>query len=401
MVRAARLSIVVVLVAAAGGIAFWLGSRPDRVAVEVVLVDRGLVEEIATNSRAGTVAARRRAKLSPELGGRVVSLPKRAGDWVAADEVLLALDTTLERGEVALRSREAEVAAAQAEQACLAADRAKREHQRNQELARQELVSADSIDRLASGAREAAAACDATRAAHQAASAARELARQAVDKRTLRAPFAGLIAELSIEVGEWTTPSPPAMPVPPVIDLLDPNSLYVSLPMDEVDAGRLTAGLPARLTIDSLPDQSFAARVVRVAPYVLDLETQNRTVEIEVELVTPAAPSGSHDNPARSPLLPGTSADVEVILAAHDDVMRVPTNAVLAGDRVLVVRNGQLAEQTITTGLGNWELVEVTSGLEVGDQVVVSLDRPEISAGAVVGVVTVAKLPARRAADPS
>jgi HlyD family secretion protein len=113
------------------------------------------------------------------------------------------------------------------------------------------------------------------------------------------APFAGVVAEVSIEAGEWTTPSPPGLPIPPVIDLIDISSLYVSAPMDEVDSARIRTGQTVRVTVDSHPGRSFPGHVRRVAPYVLDLEAQNRTVEIEVVLEILALPRCS-----------GTSADV-------------------------------------------------------------------------------------------
>jgi HlyD family secretion protein len=362
------------LTAALVAFVVWRWVRIERIDVDLHVVERGRVEQTATNSRAGTVEARRRAKLSPEGGGRVVALPHAEGERVVAGDVLLELDATLERGEAALRERQAQVAAAESVRACLAAERAEREVERQRRLAADDIVAADALDRVESAAREVAAGCDAARAARASAAAALDLARLAVAKRTLRAPFAGVVAELAIEIGEWTTPSPVALPVPPVVDLYDPDSLHVVLPMDEVDAGRLRVGLPARVTIDSRPGESFAGRVARVATYVLDVEAQNRTVAIEVELESvPAA------------LLPGTSADVEVILDAHDDVLRVPAAAVLTGDRVLVAEGERLVERAITTGLRNWDFVEVLSGLAVGDRVVISLDRPEVRAGARIG----------------
>jgi len=363
--------------ALAAALGVWRWASAEAIPVEAVRVERGQVEQTATNSRAGTVEARRRAKLSPELGGRVVALPRRAGDRVAAGEVLLELDSALERGERLLRQRQLEAAAAESERACLAGERAARELERNRRLASEELVSADVLDRLQSAAREAEAACASSRAARAAAGAGLELALRAVEKRVLSAPFDAVLAEVSIEVGEWTTPSPPALPVPPVIDLYDPRSLYVSLPMDEVDAARLAPGLPARLTVDSHGGRTFAGRVTRVAPYVLDVEAQNRTVEIEVDL---------DDAAFAATLLPGTSADVEVILDARQEALRVPAAAVLSGDRVLVVRDGELEERRIAVGLRNWDFVEAESGLAEGELVVISLDRPEIRAGARVEV---------------
>jgi len=112
--------------------------------------------------------------------------------------------------------------------------------------------------------------------------------------------------------------------------------------------------------------------VARVAPYVVDIEQQNRTLEIEVEF----------DDAAFSrTLLPGTSADVEVILRRVDDVLRIPAYAILEGGKVLVLGNGRIEGRTITTGLRNWEYAEAKDGLREGYPVVISLDRAEVKEG--------------------
>jgi HlyD family secretion protein len=163
------------------------------------------------------------------------------------------------------------------------------------------------------------------------------------------------------------------VPIPPVIDLLDPGSIYVSAPIDEVDAERVHPGQAVRITVDSRPGASFAGRVTRVAPYVLDDLEQNRTVEVEAEPDEPQAAAG---------VLPGTSADVEVILDRREDVLRLPAAAVADGGRVLVLAGGVLEERHITTGLGNWEWIEVVGGLSEGDTVAVARDSTEIRPGA-------------------
>jgi HlyD family secretion protein len=85
-------------------------------------------------------------------------------------------------------------------------------------------------------------------------------------------------------------------------------------------------------------------------------------------------------------LLPGLSADIEVILDAHDDVLRIPTYALLDGDRVLVVEGDRLVARQLGVGLQNWRFAEVREGLELGERVVTSLDRPEVVEGARVVV---------------
>ena len=131
------------------------------------------------------------------------------------------------------------------------------------------------------------------------------------------------------------------------------------------------------MTVDSHPGASFPGKVARVAPYVLDIEAQNRTVEIEAELDDPEV---------AEKLLPGTSADVEVVLEARDPVLRLPTSALLEGNRALVARDGRLVEQTVRVGLRNWDWVEILEGLSAEQAVVISLDRVEVKAGALVEV---------------
>ncbi len=346
---------------------------PDPLPVRAVAAEKGLVEETVTNSRAGTVKARRRAKLAPETGGRVVALPHRRGSRVRKGEVLLRIDDSLQQGQLRVAEDDVAAARAQRDQACLAADRAERERERIGRLAGQGIVSTDLLDQTASQAQGAEAACRAAGAAAARAESAAALARATVAKTVLLAPFDGIVADTFIEVGEWTTPSPPAIPVPPVLDLIDTRSIHVSAPMDEVDSARIRTGLPARVTVDSRPGQHFPARVVEVAPYVVDRVEQNRTVEIELEL---------DDAAVAATLLPGTSADAEVILSAHGGVLRVPTSALLEGGKVLVLERDRLDERPLQLGVRNWDFTEVTGGLAEGALVVVSLDRPEIKPGA-------------------
>ncbi|HEX9944801.1 MAG TPA: efflux RND transporter periplasmic adaptor subunit [Thermoanaerobaculia bacterium] len=350
---------------------------PEPLEVTVAEVSRGRVEQTVTNSRAGTVKARRRAQISPEVGGRVAEVPFREGDRFRKGDVLLRLDPSVPAARIALSRRELQAAEAQRQQACVAAERAGRERNRLKKLTTEGIVSADAYDQAQTAAETAAAACRAARAGVEQARAAIELETRHQGQTVIRAPFDGIVADLSIEVGEYTTPSPPGMPIPPVIDVLDPGSIYVSAPMDEVDSARIHPGQPARVTFDSYPGRQFPGHVRRVAPYVLDREEQNRTVEIEVDL----------DDPGAVRLLPGTSADVEVLLEARESVLRVPTPALIEGEKVLVAENGVLAERKLRIGLKNWDWTEVLSGLEPGNLVVTSLDRPEVKAGAEVRTI--------------
>jgi HlyD family secretion protein len=81
-------------------------------------------------------------------------------------------------------------------------------------------------------------------------------------------------------------------------------------------------------------------------------------------------------------LLVGYSADAEIILDAHENVLRVPTQALLEGNRVLVVNDGVLHERHVQTGISNWQVTEVISGLRQGEKVVLSVERKGVVPGA-------------------
>ena len=311
----ARWLIVVVGLAVVGVALRLTVLRPEVVQVEVARVETGVVEESVTNSRAGTVKARRRARLSPQLGGLVAGLPFGRGDRVPAGAVLLRLDASVQQAQLALAREDTRTAQAHADEACLAADLAVKELRRGTALQADGIASEQNLDSLTSSRDRSAATCRAARAAVDQTAARVRVVEAELALSEVRAPFAGVLAEVSTEVGEWITPAPPGVPIPPVLDLIDPASLYVSAPIDEVESERLQVRQEVRVTVDTRPGLRLAGSVVRVAPFVLDALEQNRTVEIEVELTDPGAAAG---------LLPGLSADVEVIIDRRDQVLRLP-----------------------------------------------------------------------------
>jgi HlyD family secretion protein len=373
MNKKALLILGAVAVAAAGTIAYC--ARPATIAVTTVKVERGTVRRSVANTRAGTVNACRRAKLAPATGGQIAKLNVRKGDRVAAGQVLIELWNDDGRAELSLAERDGVAARARAAQACTTARVARSEAERWLRLREQQLVSEDAVERAVGEADSGEAACRAAEAEVGVAAARVAAARATLERSQVRAPFAGVVAEINGELGEFVTPSPIGIPTPPSIDLIDTSCLYITAPIDEVDAPSITVGMPAFITLDAFPGQQFDGHVRRVAPYVLDVEKQSRTVEVEVEIDSRAG---------REKLLPGYSADVEVILAVEQDVLRVPTQALVGGEGVLVVdpATGRARRQQVVTGVGNWEYTEIREGLAAGDEVITSLDREGVVEGA-------------------
>lgn len=201
------------------------------------------------------------------------------------------------------------------------------------------------------------------------------VAQAGLDRTIITAPFSGVIAHISGELGEFTTPSPPGIPTPPTIDLINDSCLYVNAPMDEVDAPKIKVGQEARITLDAMPNKIFPGKIRRIAPYVTEIEKQARTVDIEVEF----------QQLTEDILLVGYSADVEVILERRNEVLRIPTQAIRQNNTVWVVdAHSKLIERQLETGLSNWSFTEIRSGLKEGDQILISFDQNNIKAGVAV-----------------
>ncbi len=373
LVRLALLVIVIALIA----FAFHVYTRPRPVAVTVFEVDRGPVEATVANTRAGTVKACRRARISPQTGGLVANLPVRRGDRVEERALLLELWNADLRAQVDLALAESRAAEALADESCLSAELAEREDVRIARLFADGIVDDRTRDRAEAERKAAGAACAAARANLEVAQDRISVVRTELDKTILRAPFAGVVAELNAELGEVVTPSPPGIPTPPAVDLIEEGCLYVVAPLDEVDGMHVRRGQVARVTLDAFVGRTFRGTVRRVAPYVVDREKQARTVDIEVDL---------DDADAIPGLAPGYSADVEVLLSRKEDALRVRTEAVMDDDRVLVVDGDSLAERSFDAGVSNWDFTEVRSGLAEGEPVVLSLDREGVVAGALAEV---------------
>ena len=362
------------LILAALAAAFWWFSRPKPIAVVAREIDRGKVESSIANTRAGTVEACQRTKLSTIIGGRIELLNVKEGDRVKKGQLLMKLWNDDQQAQSTLAQTQVVTARQRVVEACAQAANAEREAARQTSLREKGFVSSSREESARTEAEARRASCDAAKADVAQFQARLSATRVDQGRTVLYAPFAGTIAKIVGEVGEYSTPSPPGVQTPPAIDLIDDSCLYIKAPMDEVDAPKITAGQPVRISLDALPKQSFAGTVKRVAPYVSAVEKQARTVDIEATFNNPEEPGK---------LLVGYSADVEVILAVRDDVVRVPTAALLEGGRVLVAgKDSKLEERKIRTGLANWEFTEVLEGLAAGERVVTSLERVGVKAGA-------------------
>jgi HlyD family secretion protein len=367
-----RIVVIVVILAILALAAGWfMRSKP----VPVVLreVSTGRVESTLANTRAGSVEACQRTKLSTIIGGRIEYLGVKEGDKVKRGQLLLKLWNDDQQAQAALAQAQVALAGKRVDEVCIAAVNAEKEAKRQADLRQKGFVSASREEAARTEAEVRRASCTTAKADVAQAEAKLKATRVEQGRVALYAPFDGTVAKIVGELGEYSTPSPPGVPTPPAIDLIDDSCLYVKAPMDEVDAPKIALGQPVRITLDALPGKVLPGKVRRVAPYVSAVEKQARTVDIEVDFMAPGEAGR---------LLVGYSADVEIILDGRDDVLRVPTAAIQEGGKVLVFADGKLEERPVKAGLANWEYTEILDGLKAGERIVTSLERAGVKAGA-------------------
>ena len=320
------------------------------------------VEQTVSNTRAGTIDACRRSKMSPAMGGQIATLAVEEGDMVEKDQILLELWNKETKARVKAAERSSD-------QTCIISAKAQRDADRTNELFSKGLASEEAKEAAVTNAESGLAACNAAKAQV-------EVTKASLERTQLIAPFGGIVAEIEGELGEYVTPSPVGVATKPTLDLIDNTCIYIKAPIDEIDAPEVVAGLKSRITMDAFGQKEFPATVRRVAPYVLDLEKQARTVEIEAVF----------DNPQEF-LLPGYSADITIIVDTSEEALSIPSQAVMGGNSVYLINSdGTISEKEIEVGLSNWQVTEVLGGLSLDDQIVLSIDRKGLEDGVKVSV---------------
>lgn len=356
-----------------------LSSRPEPVKVTLAVVEAATVESTVANTRAGTVKACRRAKMSPSTGGQISALHFAEGQSVRKGDTLLELWNDDLQAHMALSTSQLTAARDHATAACVQASVARKSADRMARLRANAHISSEQSDKAEAEASVGEAECKAARANVLVAQSQLDVARAQLQRSILLAPFDGVIATINGELNEYVTPSPVGVQTPPVIDLIAPGCFLVTAPIDEVDAPRVAVGMDARITLDAWRGRIFEGVVTRIGSYVVDQEKQARTVDVEL---TFTSADDFRD------LLVGYSADVDVITETHTDVLRIPAQALKDEQSVLVFdeASSQLEARHIEKGLSNWTWVEVTAGLKPGERVVTSLGTEGVEAGSKVQI---------------
>ena len=351
------IAVIIVLLVA---FSFFYEGNEEAIKVIATQPDIRNVEQTVSNTRAGTIDACRRSKMSPAMGGQIATIAVDEGDMVEKDQILLELWNKETKARVKAAERSSE-------QTCIISAKAQRDADRANELFSKGLTSEEAKEAAVTNAESGTAACNAAKAQV-------EVNKASLERTQLIAPFSGIVAEIEGELGEYVTPSPVGVATKPTLDLIDNTCIYIKAPIDEIDAPEVVAGLKSRITMDAFGQKEVPATVRRVAPYVLDLEKQARTVEIEAVF----------DNPQEF-LLPGYSADITIIIDTSEATLSIPSQALMAGGFVYLINSDNTISKTeIKVGLSNWQHTEVLGGLTIEDEIVLSVDRLGLEDGVTI-----------------
>ncbi len=289
----------------------------------------------------GQLLAKDQATIAAELLGRITDLPVEEGMRVEKGQLLVAIDP--EKRELELRDARARLAEARAS----LAERA-RDLERVRSLHAQAIASEQALDK-------ARTELDLARSRVEAAEAQVGVAERALEDAQVRAPFAGQVAERSVSRGEFVQVGQPLLR----IVALDP--IEVEFSVAERDVARVRLGLRVAVQVAPYPGETFTGEVTIISPTI-----DQRTRTLRVKALIPN-PDGR--------LRPGLFAKADLGVARREGALVVPEEAVLVraeGEIVYVAtRDDRARRVAVETGVRRDRQVEITRGLEAGQEVIV------------------------------
>jgi HlyD family secretion protein len=342
-------------------LAFIFMARGGKeVSVKVFELTPGELRVIVNATTTSTVKSETEVTLSAQRTGRVVRLPVKEGDRVKAGQLIARLDLTEEEVQ----------AESVLEQSRATFDEADKNLQRMQGLFDKGMISQQDLDAVRRAYEVAKSQYD----------AARDDVRVKKDYSVIRAPFDGVISKKYTEVGEML------MPGKQIVTLVNPDRIYVLATIDEVDVGRLKRGLPVTITVDAFPGEIYRGTIRRISPIVSGGKLETRTADVWI-----------YFDKKQPQIKPGMSADVEILVTTLQNVLSVPSQAVVergGKKQVFVAEGGPLKPgdttvarlRPIKVGETNWSFTQVAGGLKTGEWVITTPEASGLKDGAKIKI---------------
>jgi len=305
---------------------------PEAVTTVVAKQESWLASETAI----GTVVAVQGVMLSADLPGVVQKITFDSGRWVKEGELLVSLDVSQEKAQLA-------AAEAQSDLANMNLDRAK-------DLREKQVISQAEYDNWEAEAKRAAATAESYRAT--------------ISRKTIRAPFAGRLGIRQVNLGQYLAGGDP------IVQLQSTDPIYVNFSVPQQDVNLLNVGAEVNVSIEGLDGNAATGKVTAVNS-VINPDTRN--VEVQAEFRNP-----------KGVLRPGMFAQVQVMGTISSDIVALPVSAINYapyGDSVFIVEDvtGQdgktykgVRQQFVKLGPGRGDQVAVLTGIKPGEEIVSS-----------------------------
>jgi RND family efflux transporter MFP subunit len=304
--------------------------------VDTEEVVTGNISSFATVT--GKIAADTEVSIIPKMGGKVAEVNFQVGDRVHKGDVLVRLESTELQAQ--LQQTRAALAMAKANY-----ENAKANLERIRSLYEQGAVSKQQL--------EAAETAVATGSPDSAAAAVQLIEAQLANT-VIKSPIDGIVASRSVEVGEIAA----QMPVMTIVDI---DKVKVATSVTEGVVNRIKLGQKVEVIVSAVGEAPFTGSIATISPAA---DSLNSTFPITVEI-----PNPEHK------LKAGMFAEVRIALESKEGVLILPKQAVVdSGDKkyVYVVKDNKALLTEISTGIEDDQRVEVVSGVQAGDMVVIS-----------------------------
>ena len=360
MGRILKILLVLIVVAAVGGAgyAWYKGRAGTGDDFKLVAVERGSIIEKAI--AIGQIEPRLEFKVKSKISGIVKRTAVEVGDAVETGDALFEIVPDPTPTELVEAQRRLDAARS-------AHTRAESAWKRAEELAREGITPADELDTARESVElakiELASAQDNLDLTRKGRIAGRGRSMESV----IRAPAAGIVLARAVDPGDPVVPLTSFQEGTELATVADMDDLIFRGTVDEIDVGKLDLGVEARLKIGALPEATVTGRLARIAPQARE-EEGARLFDVEIEL-----------DPAAGVLLrAGYSANADLIIREKTDILLIPERLVSFEDEgaktfVEIPGEGPEAEPErveIQTGLSDGLNIEVTSGLDEGQEVV-------------------------------
>jgi len=319
--------------------------------VQTGAVTSGKISEKITLT--GSLRAKERVDVNPKIQGRIVGITVDTGQAVARGALIAEIEDDeikqqVERSKAAIAVVDASIAQREAE-----LNNAKAEMDRKRQLVEAGLLSRIELDSLETRYRVAQSQLELARAQRRQSEAEQRELNIRQSQTRVYSPINGIVAKRHVDIGAM------ASAATPVVTVVSVSPMVIEAQASERDIARIRRGSPVNVTVDSLPGQIFAGRVMRISP-LLDPQTRNGLVEIEI--------------PNRNGMLKGEMfARIELDLGSQRETALLPRDAlVYRGEQpgVYVIESEKAKFQPVATGLTQEDKVEVVNGLKAGDVVI-------------------------------